>query len=489
VIVVNNPKTGGRLAFPVKDAFITWLYAQNLSTGLVLEKIPPLEARCVRKLSIPTLASLKEMVQPELVSDAVLNKAIDSVEPITSYISTTTFHESMVRVHDGQLAHRWLYATQEHVLARAQAEQAMLSFYQNAPCRYSDDEVLYADWFQERGLDIPDFSPLEAGLLADEILKAATGANLKDVQSLKEMQAAMLRLMAQLSSYTVQFLQTINADPIRMVEWNAVRVGNDYLKMGDDINIELIDTRVLEVDAKARVFEKLPFQELGPNYSTTARMHHQDMLEIGLDHQTEAYNRVVEYYDIRPIDVLEIIEHTDNLETDTPDRQSEYYLPSGFVPLTDAFMSLNSPHYALSAADRQTIRDRWTEYTAGAGQPTNPIGRVLRNGLLDGFYYPNLTGLEVLTLPGFQYPNLADVQAGELDGFHYPPLAVLDDLILPGFSYPTLSEPFLLDVTGLSGLTYPTLDVPFTLAVTGLSGLTMPELMIDSPRLDGLDYP
>lgn len=395
VVVVENPKTGDTLTLTVRDAFVVFLYAFNKARGLTLPNIPMLDAQFVRRQPTPTKAKLQSLVEAKLVSDEIVNAALDALTPVKTYISTIAFYEAMLQVHSTQLYHRLLYVTQEHMHARAQVDVLVHHLYADVPCDI-DAGQSYTAWFAERGLDVPTFTELESDLLATALLSAATGVDNKATQSLKEMQAAMLRLMAQLSSYSVQYLQSINSDPIRVVEWPSIRVGEHTVSGGDYVPIDMLDVRVQQLYAQLRERYRADLDDVAPATTTRASVAHHSSTDHRLSERTVDRDVIKVRIPMQPVRVLKEIEIINRI-ADVNDQTTESYVPIDRTGLEGAFAGLASPHYALTTSERQVLLDRWRNW----------------NGRLT-------TRLPVNQLDGLKYPPLVDVIDTELDGLNYP---------------------------------------------------------------------
>lgn len=500
VITVDNPKTGGTLTLTVTDAFVVFLYAYNAARGLVLPEIPLLEAIMVRRLPTPTKAQIRTLVDPRIVSDAVVDKAYENLEPIGNIISTEAFHEQMVRIHARLLDHRNLWATREHFVERGMVEQMSSHLY----CDYKCDlgaGTSYTEWFAEKGLDIPSFSELEADLLATQILSHATGTNLTIRQSLKDMQGAMLRLMAQLSSYSIQFLQSINSDPIKVIDWPLIRPGEADIHAGTHIQVNALDVYVQEVRARGRARYFLHLDDIGVETDISVKLKHHLFQDISLEWKQYGHDVIRERVPIADIRIMSWDEPVFVPGPDTPDDETESYVPIGRTPLEDAFLSLRSPHYALTALERQTIIDRWQEWEENEGEMEPPLSAELTQTTLPGIEYPDFITMPERILPGFEYPDGFTFLTTDLPGHTYPDEIVLGTTVLSGLDFPSLAG---FTITDLPGHTYPTMvdidstDLPGFIAPvfgsfinnTNLPGIEYPELhLFPTVVLPGFEYP
>lgn len=361
VITVDNPKTGGTITMDVKEAFIIYLYAFNLSLGIRLPNIPPLQAQMVRITPTPSRATLYSMVDESLVPHTIVDQIADQTHTLGNYISVPAFREAVEMVHAQKLKQRDIYSNVEHYLGRAQAEAVMQRLYYDVPVILEPEGTKYADWFREKGIDVPTYSELEADLLANQIATICVGANLKVVQSLRDIQSAMLGLMSHLSSYSVQFLQSINTSPIKVVDWPAIRPGDASRHLShEDLLTHGVDGQSVSQYRRHRLFAD--FAEMGVNPSMNAFWNIADELSIDLAVTQEGHSGRNQVVGQNAPQILCVFSDRPSLTEDTPVRDTDNYLPYGKTSISRAFTGLVSPHYSLTQAERDIIRDRWNDY-------------------------------------------------------------------------------------------------------------------------------
>ncbi len=407
VITVDNPKTGAPLVLSVRDAFIVFVYSFSKAYGLEIHNLPVLPAHFVRKLQMPLRSEIEGLIDRKLLNPAVVDALFRPVTPVGNYISTQAFYTDVKRIHQGLLDHRWIWATREHKDERGQVEGAALHFYQHVDCDLGSTQS-FDDWFTERGLDMPSFSELEAGLLADVLVSYATGANLNTTTSLKDIQAAMLKIMSTLSSYSVQYLQSINTQPLIVTDWPMPRIGDIFGSGGDQIEGISLNWDVLSVAAQARITDDIQDKMFSDDMDVRVRGTSTDRVEWNLD--TRVHGQITYRY---RVELPEITVLNDNFPLSgldsVVDTDSPSYTPEGSTPLAEAFSTLSSVHYGLSAEDRTTLVDRW------AVRPQDTPYDLYLEGLSYPPIWPDEVVLGIFTLPvnPSETPPL-------LDQFTYP---------------------------------------------------------------------
>lgn len=357
VITIDNPRTGAPLTLSVKEAFIVYLYAYAKSIGIETEYLPVLQANNVRRRTPPRRPEIEGLIQTDLRDEYVMEALFRGVYPIPNHISTEAFHRDVSGIHKKMLEHRYVWATREDSRERGQVEAAAMRFYHDWTCDLGQTER-YETWFRDRGLDMMEFTRLESALLAEQLLEYATGANLNDTLSLREIQTAMLRLMRQLSSYSVQYLQSINVQTIIVPDTPHPRIGKQTLSGGDTFKVNTVSTRVKDLLARGK--ESFEVVSYGQIEDYDARLHETTSVGTHLNsepHIRPKYSIRVEM--ARP-SVMGVIEPTFNLD-DVIVPDTDHYIPIGRLPFRDAFQNLNSPHYQLDAEDKQTLLDRWND--------------------------------------------------------------------------------------------------------------------------------
>jgi hypothetical protein len=306
------------------------------------------------------------------------------------------------------MTHRWIWTTREHKEERGMVEGAALHLYHHYNCDLGSTQT-FEQWFADRGLDMPLFTRLESALLADTLVSHATGANLNVTTSAREILTAMIRIMRTLSSYSIQFLQSINSQPLIVTDWPMPRIGKIAGSSKDHIEGIGYDLFVKDIKEKGHIRDRLEGVALDKDPDLSIRGHAHDRIEFNIDIRPSGSLRYIYQIELPNLGVLH--EHyPESLLTDVTDTDTDSYLPTDGVLLSEAFTTLISPHYALDLSDDAAIIDRWNNRTP------DPVSRWW----LTGLSYPAV-------LPQDTY----------VDDFEMPPDPVDDrDVIISTLSYP-----------------------------------------------------
>lgn len=238
IVHVENPTTGETYSLRADDAFVAFVYAFNRSHGITLATIPHFFAQKVRKPLMPLQPEIASLFGEALDPEDYAALYVDMPVILRNYLSIESFADAVNAIHRSELFAHALFSTQGHLWKRAFLEQATLYFYYDTPADIAYGQS-YSDWFAQKGLDIEGMFDPDLGILAASILKEATGQDLATVIRLADLQAAMLGIMGTLSSYSVQYLASINTSPIAVMELNSIRMGDKTVSGAWQDTVEL----------------------------------------------------------------------------------------------------------------------------------------------------------------------------------------------------------------------------------------------------------
>jgi hypothetical protein len=243
-INVTNPLTGVAMSMTVKDAFIVMFYAFQKTRGLELTSIPQIIAYDVLRPKLPTYPELAGIVNQAYIPKGMIQAIMDRVTPFNdSYISTEQFYLDCERQHAEYKKLWMLYSFQEHYRTRGGGQQLVDRHYMHIKCRLVDGVQSFEDYLGNAGFDILDLNMADLDQLMLDCINVATGSNLFNRLSISTIQKYLLKMMSQLSSYSVQFLRNTTYSDFHFLGIPSTRFGDlgAMIKSHDHINIPLVD--------------------------------------------------------------------------------------------------------------------------------------------------------------------------------------------------------------------------------------------------------
>ena len=233
------------------DAFIYWVYILMMSINAPITEIPDFISLRVQDLGFKTADDLMAVADNKYMGDRVIANWLAQNQPhITNCFSVSSFNKLGTKIFDAKMRQWYLRSRTEHMYERALVENMSYQFYVDAPITFADKGQPFATWLRTKSLPIINYTHDECLELMTNIFNASTGYVTDPTKIVKNIQRAMLSVMAQLSSYSIQFIQEINSNPIRPIAWAAIRLGNAYGIVTDHT---YIDDEILVLDSSAKM--------------------------------------------------------------------------------------------------------------------------------------------------------------------------------------------------------------------------------------------
>ncbi len=220
-----HPTTGEDVNLNAYDAFLLYLYAYSKAASNELVDVPTVGCWCVRRVPLPTKMELRKYVTRDAVPDYFLDEALRDNPEITNVISPITFYELVQKIHARYGLHEDLYRYQEDMYTNGEVELMVGRFYHDHYI-VPEQETSYTQWLSSRNLDFSLLNEDQFYTLAMEIYTKATGYVADDTQKLSEIHSAHVNMMAQLSTYSVQFVHNSNSNELVELRWKALRGGD-----------------------------------------------------------------------------------------------------------------------------------------------------------------------------------------------------------------------------------------------------------------------
>jgi hypothetical protein len=201
------------------------------------------------------------VVDTNRVSKEIAIKAVEGLPILDSIVSTEDFYNKCKQIFEATRDQRRLIAGQQHQFKRAQVQNMAVRAFSDNIIEIEPEGTTYDSWFMDRNIDINSFSKEDLNAMYVELTREATGLALNNETSLKELQSAMLKMLGQLTSYSVQVIGDINETDIIKTDITTIRVGDVDTETIHDVQhppivVELIDTSTSvshEVDMRHRV--------------------------------------------------------------------------------------------------------------------------------------------------------------------------------------------------------------------------------------------
>jgi hypothetical protein len=221
-----NPKTNETHVLFADAAFNYLLYFLLCSRGVVPLRIPDFFANRVRRIAKPTAQTMMQVVDRNSIRNTLLANWLLSQQPNSSLMqSTSSFFTFCNAIHEAGLKEWYLISNVHDYIERGFSDNMINTLYADGKATLEDAGTLYSDWFVAHNIIPVEYTREEATLAYQRLFIAATGYELDETKTLASIQKAGIDILTQLSSYSIQFVKSINKTPYISINWPAIRAG------------------------------------------------------------------------------------------------------------------------------------------------------------------------------------------------------------------------------------------------------------------------
>lgn len=223
-IRIKSPKTGKELVMTTQDAYLYYLYAFAKVAGVTLITVPQLFAMRTQIEPTPTVEQLMAVVDEDYVTqdDAVFVRSLHA--SIGAINTLDDFRDTCKRIHTAAMQELYFVYQQESLTTRAMVYNMVHRLYQDVWFASPDPIISYEVWITSKGLEFSGFQDYDWQKVYEDIYEQITGVDMSNSENTYGIQKAMVALLQQLSSYSIQIISDINSDAIKAPNWNTVRV-------------------------------------------------------------------------------------------------------------------------------------------------------------------------------------------------------------------------------------------------------------------------
>lgn len=223
-IMIENPRNGSSMPLNAKDAYILANYLLAHLYDRTPTFIPTFTVSRVQRIIRPSIEDILGIADKQRFDVAFVNDLIKHQPTLIPVVSIDAFYEKCSEILLSMTYQRYVAANTESFMKRAQVHAMSTYLYGTKKCQLADEpEQLYAQWFQSRNIEIEDFLSGDVESVYLSIVRQATGLDLNTTVSIRNIQADMLSIMSQLSSYSIQLLRNINTEALEVLGWPVVR--------------------------------------------------------------------------------------------------------------------------------------------------------------------------------------------------------------------------------------------------------------------------
>ena len=462
-VFVTDPATGAELSMPALVAYHYFAYAFYKAHNLSLDVVPPVVATQVPKWPGTSFEDLLKLVNTNDVDESIIYGIWNNHPAQLTFPNTDSFYESVQVLLDAQTTQSLFVSLPESFMGRGMAQAVYDALYPTYVYENATTGSSIKEYFAPYELVVDGLEPSQWQQLYLSLFTAATGQSLTSVQAKTEIQETMVKIMARLSSYSIQFVSDITSTEMQSVSWQSMRFGPGINSGRLYYWLVLSSLDALQKDVQASPRYKVELQNVFNRFSMRVPNRVTEDVAVGFDvlgfvnntlnaealmafdgvrmmyDQIPSVGYIAKYEDLPNMDGY--AGYTDQQLSAMPDVYSYkcklYPLVPSKIDLEDKFNTFNLPVF-------KALDIRNTQLHAFQSYCVSGTLRYYRNEVfvvvLDGFE-SNVGDLTVEALkPTFgrnllnMFTYIPDFAAPQLDSFWFTGLSMKLGTIKPGSS-------------------------------------------------------
>lgn len=223
---IRNPKNGELFSINTKDAYLYFIYGFCASLGIKLSTVPMLNVERVQRDPMPNNDDLMSVADFSYIPEEYAT-FIRSLQPTTEVITSLSgFKAKCEAVHDAVMKQTAFISNQEHQYTRGLVHAMVSRMYADIVLPSPYPGMVFTDWLNANNYPFENFTELEWVDVYKNVYEEVTGYKMSVTENVSSLQRAMVSLMEQLSSYSIQFVSDVNKAAVQIMNWAAIRVGD-----------------------------------------------------------------------------------------------------------------------------------------------------------------------------------------------------------------------------------------------------------------------
>ncbi len=280
---IKNPITGEELTLSMLQAYHYFFYAYCMVHSKQLQTVPLIYSQFVPRIPQPTLAEVMSNIDPAYISEAEVIELMTLNPSITAFVNAEMFREGCETVFNAINKQATLVAQEEHFYSRGLLHGAFAKQYSDYLLTTPETGQDIKAYFSSIDIPTVGFNELEWQQIYLDLFQTCTGFDMQAAIQTSDLQRAMIRLMSQLSSYSVQFVSELSGSTIRSLNWAAIRLGDNSGASRSYFEIIINMLEFFRLKSNVKMYLPVPVLPVSNRFSIRTPNYHLGLHEVPVD--------------------------------------------------------------------------------------------------------------------------------------------------------------------------------------------------------------
>lgn len=233
-IFVTNPRTSDKIVLNPLNALILAIYCINKGyAGTAPINVPDMVARNIPKVLGSDLSYLLTKVESSRINLSKINELVGVNKTVDTVITSSDLFFAKGKELHMQFIDRYNFIA-KHSFAKTHAQLRRIMgklYYLEKNCVLNTGNTTYQNWLNDNGFVLDEFTKEDLINLGMELINKTTDYSVNSQKEKAELQEAVIEIMKQFSSYSVQYIYDINPANTILVNTNNLRPDNVVSKL------------------------------------------------------------------------------------------------------------------------------------------------------------------------------------------------------------------------------------------------------------------
>lgn len=227
LVAYKDPVDGSSRVLNAKDAFIYFMYCVMRSMGVALPTVSNIRTNRVLRQGTRTIHDLTSLVNKKFIDkEQKARQLLDDAPEMRHCVSVSMFGVLTGDIYDFS-RRQWRDVSQtQNYIRRVELQNMYTVLYCDSQTDFKEAGMSYQDWLTKSGLWNTTLTDENYGEIAREVYLTTAALVVDETKLLKNIQHAMLSVMKQLTSYSLQYSYQAFDTQIKLLNWTTVRMGD-----------------------------------------------------------------------------------------------------------------------------------------------------------------------------------------------------------------------------------------------------------------------
>lgn len=243
-VSITVPTTGDIHQFDMLEAFVLYVYCITAFEEVYLEQVPCIYVPRVLRPIPPKVSELEALRMP-YTPKYFLDHISGKIPSLPNIISPLLFNETANLIHRVQNDLRTMRHFQGDYKVEGNLHQIIDRHFHSVILKPYDRQP-FSLWFEEREIEIDQWLKEDFVEVAGSLFEQATGISMSRGTALKDLHASMIRVLDELTSYSVHMLSTTNDDGVRVLDTKFPKATESEAELDTNVLVDLARPTILK---------------------------------------------------------------------------------------------------------------------------------------------------------------------------------------------------------------------------------------------------